>query len=50
MRSNSTAEKHSGLIASVIVWTPVVMLAGTALGAWIKWFWIGWGFAELCAK
>jgi len=38
-------DKDSQVVAQVVLWTLLIIILGTLLGAWVKIFWIGWVLA-----
>ena len=38
--------RESKVAASVVMWTLLVIVLGTIVGVWVKWYLIGWVFAN----
>ena len=45
MASDQTS-KESKIASSVVMWTLLAIVLGTIIGAWVKWYLIGWVFAN----
>ena len=34
------------IMATVFMWSILILVLGSGLGIWVKFFWLGWVFAE----
>ena len=41
----SVSDKDSRIATQVVMWTLLIIILGTLLGAWVKFYWIDWVFA-----
>jgi len=45
MQNKKPVSDEAKLMATIFMWSILILVVGSVLGVWVKFFWLGWVFA-----